>query len=102
MNSTRTQQTATESLFKAVSEYAAEVPIIIVATKLDEFRGVKREEAREQHEENIPDIVQVDQKCKDFVAEKVSERLNLIEEEMEQIEGGRFDACVHVARSKLL
>lgn len=99
MNSARTQQTATESLFKAVSEYAAEVPIIVVATKMDEFRGIKREEAREMYEEETPDMLELDQKCKAYMTEKVRERMELIEQEMQQTEGGRFDACVDVARS---
>ena len=101
MNSARTQQTATESLFKAVSEYAAEVPIIVVATKMDEFRGIKREEARELYEEDTLDVLELDKKCKAYMAEKLCERVELIEKEMQQVEGGRFDACVDVARSKI-
>ena len=101
MNSTRTQQAATERLFKAVSEYAAEVPIIVVATKMDEFRGIKREEAREMYEEDTPNVHELDKKCKTYMAEKFRERMELIEKEMRQVEGGRFDACVDVARSKI-
>lgn len=37
INSPRTLQTATEKLFLAVSQYAKEVPIVVVATKKDEF-----------------------------------------------------------------
>lgn len=40
INSPRTLQTATEKLFLAVSNYAKEVPIIVVATKKDEFLDV--------------------------------------------------------------
>lgn len=40
INSPRTLQTATEKLFLAVSQHAKEVPIIVVATKKDEFLDV--------------------------------------------------------------
>ena len=99
MSSDRTQQTATEQLFQAVSQHAAEVPIIVVATKMDQFRGIKREEARESYEGDIPDLLEFDKKCKAHVVEQIRERMELIEKEMRQVEGGRFDACVDVARS---
>lgn len=53
MNSARTQQTATDSLFRAVSNYAADIPIIIVATKMDQFRGIQRQEADELYGEAL-------------------------------------------------
>ena len=40
INSPRTLQTVTEKLFQAVSQYAKDVPIIVVATKKDEFLDV--------------------------------------------------------------
>lgn len=40
INSARTLQTATEKLFRAVSLYAKDVPIVVVATKKDELLDV--------------------------------------------------------------
>lgn len=40
VNSSRTLQTATERLFLAISKYAVDVPIIVVATKKDDFLDV--------------------------------------------------------------
>lgn len=41
INSSRTLQTATEKLFVAVSKYAREVPVLVVATKKDDFLDVR-------------------------------------------------------------
>lgn len=40
MNSPRTLQTATETLFSAVSKHAKDVPVIVVATKKDQLLDV--------------------------------------------------------------
>ena len=40
INSPRTLQTATEKLFLAVSKYARDAPIVVVATKKDDFLDV--------------------------------------------------------------
>jgi GTPase SAR1 family protein len=52
INSPRTLQTATEKLFKAVSEYAHDVPIVVVATKKDDFCDInfsaRRKEMKKQ------------------------------------------------------
>lgn len=50
MNNARTQQEATKTLFKAISKNVAEVPIIVVVTKMDQFRGIQRQQAREEYE----------------------------------------------------
>ena len=104
MSSDRTTQTATESLFKAVSEHTAEVPIIIIATKMDNFRGIKREEAREIHEptthESSPkERVELDKRYMEYAQDEIIKRMELIEREMRSLDGGRFDACVAIARS---
>ena len=41
INSPRTLQTATEKLFQAVSQYAEDVPIVVVATKKDDFLDIQ-------------------------------------------------------------
>lgn len=103
MNSDRTQQTATEDLFKAVSEHTAEVPVIVVATKLDQFRGIKREDARNQfeptYEASPQERVELDRSYADYASEKIEERMELIETELKSLEGGHLDGCVAVARS---
>ena len=99
MNSSRTQQTATETVFRGISRYAAEVPIIIIATKMDQFRGIQREEARDIIEASTPDILELNRKCQEYAADKMKTRMDMIEKEMQDVKGGRFDACVDVARS---
>ena len=104
MNRDRTQQTATEDIFKAVSEHTAEVPVIVVATKLDQFRGIMREDARNQYElsyEASPqERVDLDKRYADYASEKIEERTDLIEARLKSLEGGHSDGCVAVARSK--
>ena len=105
MSSARTQQTATEDLFKAVSEHTAEVPVIVVATKMDNFRGIKREQAREEYEpttyEASPEErVQLDKKYTEYAADEIGKRIDLIEREIQSLDEGHFDACIAVARSE--
>lgn len=99
MSNVRTQQGATQTLFKAISKSIAEVPIIVVVTKTDQFRGIQREEAREIYEPTTDNRDELDRKCEEYVTEQVQQRLDLIESEMREVEGGYFDACVNVARS---
>ena len=101
MGSDRNQQTATAAFFKAVSEHAAEVPVIVVATKMDRFRSIQYGEAREEHESSTNDLVELDRKCTDYAAAQLEKRIDLIEAEMREVEGSHFDACVDVARSIL-
>lgn len=100
MNNARTQQEATKTLFQAISQHVAEVPIIVVVTKTDEFRGIQREQAREEYEPFVDSRDELDRKCEDYVREQVQIRTDLIEKEMREVEGGDFDACVSVARSR--
>lgn len=104
MDTARTQQTATEDLFKAVSEYTAEVPVIVIATKMDSFRGIQREQAREEHEpttyEPSPEErVELDKKYTEYALRQIQEHIDLIEKEMRNLDKGHFDACVAVAKS---
>ncbi|KAL8766023.1 MAG: hypothetical protein Q9194_006392 [Teloschistes cf. exilis] len=104
MNSARTQQTATKDLFKAVSEHTAEVPVIVVATKLDHFRAIMREEAREgekpsAYEASPQQRVDLDRKYAEYASERIKERTDLIESEFQNFDAGHLDGCVAVARS---
>ena len=98
MDSVRIRQTATESLFTAVSKYAADVPIIIVATKMDKFREIQRQLAEKEYAESIKDKAELYEKGKAYAAEQLLKRMKQIEEEMREV--GRFDASVDVASSK--
>ena len=102
MSSDRTQQTATGTFFKVVSAHASEVPIIVVATKRDRLKAIAYSEAREQYDEEITPLDQIDQECNKKATEKVKDRLDEIEAEMQEVEDGHFDACVSVAKSKLM
>jgi hypothetical protein len=96
LNSKRTKQTATEELFSAVAKYAADIPIIIVATKMDEFKGVQWQEGRRIYG---PVMTQeVCAQCDEYAADQVSNQLQQIEREMREVDGGRFDASVPVAQ----
>ncbi len=99
MSNVRIQQEATKSLFKAISKNVAEVPIIVVVTKMDQFRGIQREQAREEYELTTDDRDELDRKCEEYVREQVQKRTDMIEKEMRDVEEGHFDACVSVARS---
>ena len=99
MSSVRTKQTATEELFKAVSKYATDIPIIVVATKQDEFRNNQTGAAVELFQDEFPgDSAGLLERSKEYAADEVKNRMLLIEKEMQEVEGGRFDACVGVAK----
>lgn len=100
MNSNRTKQTATCELFKAVSTYATDIPVIVVATKSDEFYAIQHQMARTLLHKEINDIAQLTQFCDECAAVEIRNRIKLIESEMKEIEGGRFDACVDVCKGK--
>ncbi|KAL8783816.1 MAG: hypothetical protein Q9213_004362 [Squamulea squamosa] len=104
MNSNRTTQTATESFLKVASEYTAEVPVIVIATKMDEFRGIQREAAREKfepttYEPSPEEMVELYRKSTKYAQDEIIKRMDMIEKELGSLEVGRFDACVAVARS---
>ncbi|KAK5130600.1 hypothetical protein LTR08_001919 [Meristemomyces frigidus] len=97
VNSSRTLQTATEKLFQAVSQYAYDVPIVVVATKKDDFldiefgtyrKALKKEGKRFDEEA-----------CEQYAEEKLRERVETIRAEMESVPGGRLDACLAVSQN---
>lgn len=96
ITSPRTLQTATEKLFQAVSEYANDVPIIIVATKKDNFLdiefGARRKELKKQSRRFD------EEDCEQYAEERLKERIAIIRSEMESVPGGRLDACVAVSQ----
>jgi GTPase SAR1 family protein len=96
MSTDRVKQMALEKIFETVSRHAAEVPIILVATKADEFYGSQFNEAREKHEQEITNDTELMRICDMEAAEEVKKRLELIETELLDVEGGRFDDSVAV------
>ena len=98
INSPRTLQTATEKLFKAVSEYASEVPIVVVATKKDDFLDIEFGAYRKalKKEGKKVDVEAGEQ----YAEEKLRERIETIRSEMESVPGGRLDACLAVSQGK--
>lgn len=77
--------------------------MIILITKMDRFRGIQRETARDlleptTYEASPQERVDLDQKYSAFAAKKVQERIDLIEKEMRGVDKAHFDAFVAVAR----
>ena len=95
MSSSRPKQTGTDALFDAVSKFASEVPIIVIATKKDEFFGTKFQEARKKCQGPLDWDW-----CDSFATDAVRERTNLIEGELKELNHGHLDACVAVAQGK--
>lgn len=96
LNNPRTLQTATEKLFQAVSLYASDVPIVVVATKKDDYldiefgtyrKALKKEGKRFDEEA-----------CEQYAEERLRERIELVKSEMESVPGGRLDACLAVSQ----
>ncbi|KAF7185976.1 hypothetical protein HII31_12849 [Pseudocercospora fuligena] len=96
INSARTLQTATEKLFQAVSKYANDVPIVVVATKKDDFLDIefsaKRKELKKNKQPFDEDL------CDQYAADKLQERLESVRKEMQSVPGGRLDAIVAVSQ----
>ena len=99
INSARTRQTATEKLFQAVGKYAKDVPIVVVATKKDDYldiefgahRKAMKKEGKRFDEEA----------CERHAEEMLEQRVELIRSEMETVEGGRLDACLAVSQGMM-
>lgn len=100
MNCARTKQTSTYEVFKAVSTYATDIPVIVVVTKSDEFLGSEFQKARTLYSPSTNDAAELMRLCDAYAADQLKNRIILIESEMKEVEGGRFDACVDVCKGK--
>ncbi|RMY69848.1 hypothetical protein D0863_06191 [Hortaea werneckii] len=100
INSPRTLQTVTEKLFQAVSRYANDVPIVLVATKKDELLdiefGIHRKALRKAGQRLDEDA------CDAYAEQKLQERVAMIRSEMESVPGGKLEACVAVSQGDLI
>lgn len=98
INSARAKQTAAEKLFKVVSQHAKDVPLLIIATKKDEFEDMKAGERRRQAKKEGITISEED--IDSYAEHQLQERLCKITEEMHEIAGGRIDECVAVSQGQ--
>ena len=96
MNSDRIKQAATQRLFKSVSRYATNVPIIIVATKSDDFMAIKVHQARRLYADSGLGAEDFWRLADEYSKDQIRNRLNEIESELLKIPDGRFDGCVAV------
>ena len=99
INSPRTLQTATEKLFMAVSTYAHDVPIVVVATKKDDFLDIEFGKCRKQLKSEGKRFDE--EACEQHAEEKLRERIETIRTEMETVPGGRLDACVAISQGMI-
>jgi len=93
--SDRAVQTATEKLFKTVSQHAQDVPIIVIATKKDRLFGAKMMEIKTQIHKKEKRKATMEE-CEQYAEAEVQTRVEEIKEEMLKVEGGRFDDCIAV------
>ena len=91
----RPKQAATGKLFEAVSKYAEDIPLVIVATKSDEFANQKAGEYRKRVKKDGGRVI--DEEVDAHAEAEVQKRAELIGKEMLEIPGGRVDACVAVS-----
>ncbi|KAK1759979.1 hypothetical protein QBC47DRAFT_458153, partial [Echria macrotheca] len=92
--SDRTVQGATEKLFETVSEYAQDVPIIVVATKKDNFVGAKIKERSSLLKKEKKKFTY--EELEQYAEEQVQYRVEEIKAELASVKGGRFDDCIAV------
>jgi hypothetical protein len=87
-------QKASGTFFEAVSKYAEDVPIIVIATMKKDFLGAKMLERRDQLRAGGQPVTI--EEMESYADNQLQVRLSQIEEEMLSMEGGRFDALVAV------
>ena len=86
-------------LFQAVSQYASDVPIVVVATKKDVFLDIEFGKFRKQLKSEGKRFDE--EACEQHSEEKLRERIETIKGEMESVPGGRLDACLAVSQGML-
>ncbi|CCT76258.1 uncharacterized protein FFUJ_14106 [Fusarium fujikuroi IMI 58289] len=88
------EQAAQDKLFKALSTYAQDVPIVAIATKKDQFLGAKWAEER-RNLENRNEAVTLE-KLDLYAAKEMQDELCQIDEDLKRI--GHFDELVTVSK----
>lgn len=88
-------QGATEDFFKAVTQYAHEVPIIVVATRKDEFLSMKRGECSMQRS-----VSRSMDECIIDAKNQLVERINQIVRDIAHVEKGQLHEWVAVSEGE--
>lgn len=81
-----------------MSKYASDVPIIVVATKKDDLYEIEfgaRRKARKKEGLKFDE-----EDCEQYAEQKVQERIETIQNEMQSVPDGRLDACVAVSHGQ--
>lgn len=76
-----------------------DIPVVVIATKKDEFEGIKERELRMSYK-NEGKQATLDQ-MDAYADNQLQIRLEKLEEEIAAIECGRFDLCVAVSKGKV-
>ncbi|KAL0764341.1 hypothetical protein CaCOL14_013183 [Colletotrichum acutatum] len=96
VNDPRPVQAATQELFRIIDEYAQDIPVIVIATKRDDFEKIHKSDrvmsALAQGE--VPDLEDLAQ----FARDQVNGRLRDLEKLIMELDGGRFDSYVAVSK----
>lgn len=93
-------QKSASKLFPIISQYAGDIPVIVVATKKDEFEGVKEKEARTRLQKQGKPAWKLLEAMEQEAQKELCLRILQIEREILSLEGGRFDACVAFSKGK--
>ena len=96
VNSPRILQKATEELFLACSQYASDVPIVVVATKTDNYLDIESAKFRRACKKAGQRLEE--DACDEHAAAQLLARIETIRTEMQSVEGGRLDACLAVSQ----
>lgn len=73
---------------------------MLVGTKKDEFMAIQSADARREHVGTAMTVAEYNAALDIYAEGKLRERMDLIQEELLEIPGGRFDAAVAVDRSQ--
>ena len=82
-----------------MSKYANDVPIVVIATKKDDFLDIEfgaRRKALKKESKRFDE-----EACEQYAEERLHERVETIRSEMESVPGGRLDACLAVSQGML-
>lgn len=97
----RVVQTSTAKLFGAIKKYAQDVPVLVIATKKDEFEDMKSAEAQRNLQRRGQVVnAQLLEDANRSAQEKLKTKLEEIQDEILGVDGGRFDACVAVSKGE--
>ncbi|KAK2773433.1 hypothetical protein CKAH01_03893 [Colletotrichum kahawae] len=96
VNNRRPIQRATQDLFRIIKEHADDIPVIVIATKKDEFEAIQCTSRvtslrRQGQQATFEDMVH-------YAREQLDIRLEELEGQIVGMDDGRFDVCVAVSK----